>query len=199
MLRLLLASSSPYRRQLLERLGLPFDCQSPDIDETPAPGEMPETLARRLAQGKAQALAEPAPTAQLIIGSDQVACLNGKTLGKPGDHANAKAQLAAASGQTVTFYTGLCLHDNRTGTSETRCDTYRVHFRTLSEAQIEHYLIRETPYDCAGSFKAEGLGIRLFERMEGADPNSLIGLPLITLTDLLLSAGVDPLQPLPGH
>ncbi|WP_341937119.1 Maf family protein [Marinimicrobium sp. C2-29] len=199
MLRLLLASSSPYRRQLLERLGLPFDCQSPDIDETPAPGEPPEALARRLAQGKAQALATPPPTDQLIIGSDQVACLNGKTLGKPGNHTNAKAQLAAASGQTVTFYTGLCLHDNRTGRSETRCDTYRVHFRTLSEAQIESYLAKETPYDCAGSFKAEGLGIRLFERMEGTDPNSLIGLPLIALTDLLLSAGVDPLQPLPGH
>lgn len=191
--RILLASSSPYRRQLLARLGLPFEHQSPEIDETPKMGESPEALARRLAQSKAEALIDPEHSDQLIIGSDQVACLNGQILGKPGDHQGAKAQLTAASGQSVNFYTGLSLYDSRTGQTQTRCETYSVQFRPLTEIQIESYLNKEQPYDCAGAFKAEGLGIRLFEKLLGDDPNTLIGLPLIALTDLLIEAGLDPL------
>ncbi|WP_036189317.1 Maf family protein [Marinimicrobium agarilyticum] len=193
--KLLLASSSPYRRQLLERLGLPFTATSPEVDESPQVGEAPATLACRLAESKARALAPQSPQALLIIGSDQVASLDGHPLGKPGDHTRATEQLRAASGRMVTFYTGLCLYDARTGQQQSRCETFKVHFRALSDAQIESYLKKERPYDCAGAFKMEGLGIRLFKRLEGEDPNTLIGLPLIALTDLLLSAGVDPLLP----
>lgn len=190
---LLLASSSPYRRQLLARLGLPFEHRSPDIDETPRPGEAPHALACRLAESKANALHDPEQPDRLIIGSDQVASLGDQLLGKPGNHERAVAQLSAASGQTVTFYTGLCLHDSRTNQSQTRCDTIVVKFRELTPAQIDLYLKIEQPYDCAGSFKAEGLGIRLFESLSGSDPNTLIGLPLIALCDLLIEAGLDPL------
>ncbi len=193
MLELLLASSSPYRRRLLERLGLPFTAASPEVDESPLEGESPESLARRLAQHKAQALAPSEPADLLIIGSDQVASLDGHCLGKPGSYALALEQLRAASGRTVTFYTGLCLYDARTGQNETYCETFRAHFRPLTDTQIEHYLEKEEPYDCAGAFKMEGLGICLFERLEGDDPNALIGLPLIRLTELLQKAGVDPL------
>ncbi len=193
--KLLLASSSPYRRQLLERLGLPFTTASPDVDESPLTNESPSALAQRLADSKARALAPQAPEPLLIIGSDQVASLDGKPLGKPGNHHRATEQLQAASGREVTFYTGLCLYDARTGRQQSRCEMFKVHFRTLSDAQIETYLKKETPYDCAGAFKMEGLGIRLFERLEGNDPNALIGLPLIALTDFLLNAGVDPLLP----
>lgn len=197
MRKLLLASSSPYRRQLLERLGLPFTTASPEVDESPLEGEAPAALARRLAERKALALAPETFQPLLIIGSDQVASLDGEPLGKPGNHFRATEQLRAARGQTVTFYTGLCLYDARTGLQQSRCETFKVRFRTLSDAQIESYLKKETPYDCAGAFKMEGLGIRLFERLEGDDPNTLIGLPLIALTDLLLDVGVDPLQPDP--
>lgn len=190
---LLLASSSPYRRHLLERLGLPFTCASPAVDETPRAPETPEALARRLAQLKARALAPDGFRDRLIIGSDQVASLDGHCLGKPGTHQNAVEQLRAASGRVVTFYTGLSLYDARVGTDETRCERIRAHFRVLTEEQIERYLRKEEPYDCAGAFKMEGLGICLFERLEGDDPNALIGLPLIQLTELLQNAGVDPL------
>lgn len=193
--KLLLASSSPYRRELLTRLTSDFDTASPDVDETPLKGEAPEALARRLSKAKALALAPTHPRELLIIGSDQVASLDGTPLGKPGHHENAVAQLKAASGRRVDFYTGLCLHDARTNRTSTRCERVRVHFRELSNEQIEHYLQKETPYDCAGSFKMEGLGIRLFTAFEGRDPNALIGLPLMALTDLLLAAGVDPLTP----
>lgn len=190
---LLLASSSPYRRHLLERLGLPFTTASPEVVETPFEAEPPEALALRLARSKARALAPKEPTDLLIIGSDQVASLDGRCLGKPGDHSSAFEQLRSASGRTVTFHTGLCLYDARTGVDETRCDTFRAHFRPLTEAQIDRYLKKEQPYDCAGAFKMEGLGICLFERLEGDDPNALIGLPLIRLTELLQNAGLDPL------
>jgi len=190
---LILASSSPYRRQLLARLGLPFEHHSPNIDETPLPGELPQTLACRLAESKAQALHDPAHSDRLIIGSDQVASLDGTPLGKPGSHSRATDQLIAASGRTLTFYTGLCLHDSRTNKSQTLCETFEVTFRALSPEQIENYLNQEQPYDCAGAFKAEGLGVALFESTSGRDANSLIGLPLIALTGLLLEAGVDPL------
>lgn len=195
--KLLLASSSPYRRQLLERLGLAFTTASPDIDESPRPHETPADLALRLAESKAQALAPSSAQALLIIGSDQVASLDGEPLGKPGDHERATQQLRAASGREVTFYTGLSLYDARTGQRQSRCEIFRVLFRALSDSQIDSYLKKETPYDCAGAFKMEGLGIRLFKRLEGDDPNTLIGLPLIALTDLLLEAGVDPLLPQP--
>lgn len=194
---LILASSSPYRRALLERLNLPFRCISPEVDETPLDGEAPDALAVRLARLKATALAPTGrcgSSTQLIIGSDQVASLDGRCLGKPGDHPSAVEQLRAASGRTVTFYTGLCLLDTRQRKEEVRCETFRVHFRPLSDEQIECYLRKERPYDCAGAFKMEGLGICLFERLEGDDPSALIGLPLIRLTELLQNAGFDPLR-----
>lgn len=190
---LLLASSSPYRRQLLERLGLPFTHASPDIDETPHPGEPPEALAVRLAADKANALATRFP-GRIIIGSDQVAALpDGTLLNKPGNHAAASAQLARSSGQTVRFYTGLAVLDTRDDRLHSHCEPFDAHFRTLTHEEIEHYLRAEQPYDCAGSFKMEGLGIALFRALEGRDPNSLIGLPLIALIDILRDIGLNPL------
>lgn len=190
---LLLASSSPYRKELLARLGLPFNSASPDIDETPAPGESAEQLALRLATGKARALAGHYPDT-IIIGSDQVATLpDGTLLNKPGSHRKAREQLDLSSGNSVRFLTGLAVLDTRTGTLKTRCEPFEVHFRELTAEEIENYLNKEQPYDCAGSFKMEGLGIALFRSMEGRDPNSLIGLPLIALIDLLRELGVNPL------
>ena len=189
---LILASTSPYRRALLERLGLPFSTAAPDVDERPHPGESPSELVRRLAEAKARAVAENHPDA-LIIGSDQVACLDDAILGKPGDHQTAMAQLERASGRCVLFQTGLCLLDARSGQAQTLVEPFQVHFRVLSRARIQGYLERERPYDCAGSFKSEGLGIALFERLEGDDPNALIGLPLIRLIPLLEAAGHCPL------
>lgn len=190
---LLLASSSPYRRELLQRLDLPFTCASPDIDESIQPGETAEGLAVRLARQKALALASSHP-GHWIIGSDQVACLpDGSILNKPGDHEQAVRQLTRSSGQRVSFLTGLALADADTGTTQTHCERFQVHFRTLETREIEHYLRREQPYDCAGSFKMEGLGIALFESLEGRDPNSLIGLPLIALIDMLRAWGLNPL------
>jgi MAF protein len=190
---LLLASSSPYRRQLLERLGLPFTHASPDIDEAPLPQELPEHLAVRLATGKAQALATRFP-GRIIIGSDQVAALpDGTLLNKPGNHAQAIAQLTRSSGQTVRFYTGLAVLDTRTGTLQSHCEPFDAYFRQLTGEEIENYLRIEQPYDCAGSFKMEGLGISLFSGLEGRDPNSLIGLPLIALIDILRDLGLNPL------
>lgn len=187
---LILASTSPFRRELLQRLGLPFDTAAPDADETPLAGESPEALVARLAEAKARVVARQFPDA-LIIGSDQVAMLDGNILGKPGDHAKAVQQLRAASGRQVDFLTGLCLLNSRSGRCQVRVEPFSVVFRALSDAQIEHYLRHDTPYQCAGSFKSEGLGIALFERMQGNDPNALIGLPLITLTELLRNEGVD--------
>ncbi len=190
---LLLASSSPYRRELLQRLGLPFTCASPDIDESAQPGECAEGLAIRLAAEKAQALA-PTHPGHWIIGSDQVACLpDGTILNKPGNHEAAIRQLTRSSGQQVSFLTGLALINADTGVALTHCEPFQVHFRTLEGAEIERYLEREQPYDCAGSFKMEGLGIALFNSLEGRDPNSLVGLPLIALIDMLRAWGLNPL------
>lgn len=190
MRRLILASSSPYRRALLDRLGLDYEAISPDIDESPVAGESVSQLVQRLALCKAQAIASQHPDA-LVIGSDQVAILDGRLLTKPGDHATATRQLQQASGRTVAFHTGLCLLDAQSGQSLCEDVTYNVHFRNLTAREIDTYLKREQPYDCAGSFKSEGLGIALFERLEGDDPNSLIGLPLIRLMDMLQQMGVE--------
>ncbi len=189
MLPLVLASSSPYRRELLSRLRQPFEWAAPSIDESRRDGEPAEELVRRLAREKAAALAGRFP-AHLIIGSDQVAVLDDQVLGKPHDFERAHAQLSAASGKSVTFLTGLALLDSQSGTCQVDCIPYTVHFRTLNAEQITRYLNAEEPYDCAGSFKAEGLGISLFRRTEGSDVNSLIGLPLIRLVEMLDGVGV---------
>jgi len=199
---LLLASSSPYRRALLQRLGLPFVAASPDIDESPHEGEDACKLAGRLAREKTGALANSYPE-YWIIGSDQVASLaDGQRLSKPGDLETAIEQLSRSSGKTVTFFTGLALLNAKTGEQQSRCETFKAYFRTLSRQEITHYLEAEQPFDCAGSFKMEGLGIALFQSLEGSDPNSLIGLPLIALTDMLCNWGLNPLlaaKPTPGR
>ncbi|MCP1647651.1 Maf family nucleotide pyrophosphatase [Pseudomonas sp. GD04087] len=189
MLPLILASSSPYRRELLQRLRLPFECASPDIDETALPGEDAEQLVRRLAQSKAHALAQRYP-AHLIIGSDQAAVNGSRILGKPHDIERATAQLKDASGRSVSFLTGLCLLNSQSGQAQVACVPFTVHFRELDEARIRRYLEAEQPFDCAGSFKAEGLGVSLFRATEGEDATSLIGLPLIRLVDMLLAEQV---------
>ena len=189
MLPLLLASSSVYRRELLTRLRLPFSCSSPDIDESHRPGETAIELVKRLSLEKAQALANSHPD-HLIIGSDQVAVLGGQIIGKPHTHDKAHQQLMSASGASVSFLTGLTLLNSQTGHHQTDCIPFTVHMRTLSAEQIERYLLAEQPYDCAGSFKAEGLGVTLFQRTEGDDATSLVGLPLIRLVDMLLAEGV---------
>jgi len=173
----------------MEKLELPFIWESPDIDETPNPGETACALVERLARSKAAALAKHYP-GHLIIGSDQAATLDGRILGKPGNAGNAFKQLKAASGRRVEFLTGLSLLNSATGEHQSLVEPFAVVFRQLDDETIERYLQREQPFDCAGSFKAEGLGIALFERLEGNDPNALIGLPLIRLTDLLARAGV---------
>jgi MAF protein len=189
-LPLVLASGSTYRKALFDKLGLSYQTASPDIDETPEPGEPPEAQAVRLATGKARALAERFPR-HLIIGSDQVAVTDGQRLGKPGNRDNAMAQLRASSGQAVAFHTALCVLDSQDGQARTDIDHTVVHFRALSDREIERYVDRERPLDCAGSFKSEGLGIALFERIETEDPNALIGLPLIRLVRLLETFGVE--------
>lgn len=188
-IKLILASSSPYRRELLRKLGLTFDTASPDIDETPLSDETPMQTAMRLSLQKAAALAPKFPQ-HLIIGSDQVAMLEDKPLTKPDSRENTIAQLAAASGKTAHFYTGVCVYDSRNGQHRIDCDHCAVTFRTLSREQIERYVDRDEPFNCAGGFKAESLGIALFERIEGDDPNALIGLPLIKLIRLLEVFGV---------
>jgi septum formation protein len=187
---LVLASTSPYRRELLTRLGLPFEVASPQADETPLPGESPSATALRLAEAKARAVAADYPDA-LIIGSDQIAELDGRVFGKPGSHERAVAQLKELSGRTVNFFTGLCLLDTHTGEAEIRGVPTLVGFRELTDHEIENYLRREPAYNCAGSAKSEGLGIALLERLEGTDPNALVGLPLIALCELLRRRGVD--------
>jgi septum formation protein len=184
MTRLVLGSSSPFRKALLEKLDLSFDCDSPDIDETPLENESPQDMVERLAKLKAQAIAVRHPQS-IIIASDQCATLDGKIIGKPGDHAGAVAQLTNASGRAVTFYTSLCVYNAPTNQFEECIEPFYVYFRELSAEQIENYLNKEQPYNCAGSFKSEGLGISLFERLEGNDPNTLIGLPLIQLIKML--------------
>ena len=190
MTQLVLASTSPYRREVLERLGIPFETSSPNIDETILPNEKPEKLVARLAESKARAVQKEYPDA-LIIGSDQVAVLDNQILGKPGNHKNAVEQLSNANGKAVLFLTGLCLLNSSTNTSQTIVERYSVKFRHLSSKQINNYLQREKPYNCAGSFKSEGLGISLFEKMEGDDPNALIGLPVIALVRMLSYEGID--------
>lgn len=186
---LVLASTSPFRRELLARLGLPFDTAAPDSDESPLPGETPETTALRLSEDKARAVAGRFPQA-LIIGSDQVAVLDGKIYGKPGTHERAVEQLRTMRGRTVNFFTGLCLLNATTGRAHVRGIPTLVTFRDLSDAEIENYLRREQPYNCAGAAKSEGLGIAVIARMQGEDPNALVGLPLIALCDLLREEGV---------
>ena len=188
MQRLVLASTSPYRRELLARLGIPFETGTPQIDETPRDGEAPAATARRLAREKAAALVPHFPDT-LIIGSDQVAELDQRPLGKPLTHANAVQQLRLCTGRTVEFHTGLCLLDSATGAAQVACAVNRVRFRKLDEEEIDRYLRREQPYDCAGSAKADAFGIVLVEALQGDDPNALIGLPLILLADMLRSAG----------
>lgn len=194
---LILASSSPYRAELLARLRLAFTVEAPAIDETPRPGEAPRALALRLAVAKARAVAAHHPFA-LVIGSDQVATLDGTgVIGKPGDHAGARAQLHAASGRTMHFHTAVCalrVHDSHF--ASTVVDA-RVRFRRLEPHEIERYLALEQPWDCAGSAKVEGLGIALLEAIDSGDPTALVGLPLIALAAMLREAGVSPLHAAP--
>lgn len=191
--RLVLASSSRWRRQLLDRLGLPYAWAAPDIDELQRPDESPEALVHRLALAKASCVAKAYPD-HLVIGSDQVAVYKGEILGKPGNVATAQAQLKRFSGHRVTFLTGLALIDTRAGSHRVCHERYDVVFRKLSDGEIARYVERERPLDSAGSFRMEGLGIALFEKLEGDDPNTLIGLPLIRLCELLREAGLDPLE-----
>lgn len=189
-LPLVLASSSVYRRELLAKLKLPFEHASPDIDESALADEAPAAQVERLAINKAQALTERYPAA-LIIGSDQLAIgPDGKPLGKPLTTERAVAQLLSMSGRRVTFVTGLCLLNSQSGRVQSLCEPYVVQFRQLSQAQVERYVAAEQPLNCAGSFKSEGYGITLFQSFEGRDPNSLIGLPLMALVELLAQEGV---------
>ncbi len=187
---LILGSSSPYRKTLLEKLNLTFETDSPDIDETPLKDETPRDMVARLAKLKAMAIAERHPNS-IIIASDQCATLDGKIIGKPENHENAVEQLTNASGRAVTFYTSLCVYDSGSEKTEELVEPFHVYFRELGETQIENYLRQEEPYNCAGSFKSEGLGIALFERLEGKDPNTLVGLPLIELVRVLGKFGID--------
>lgn len=189
-MKLILASTSPYRRELLSRLGIPFEVAAPGADETRLPGEAPQAMAERLARAKAQAVAAAFPDA-LIIGSDQTAVCGDEILGKPGSHENAVRQLRLMSGRETAFITALCVLSTQTGESSVRTVPYYVQFRQLSDTTIERYLTREKPYDCAGSAKAEALGVALIERMRGDDPTALMGLPLIALVDLLREFGVE--------
>ncbi|ODU72602.1 MAG: septum formation protein Maf [Rhodanobacter sp. 68-29] len=186
--RIVLASTSRYRAELLRRLLPDFEQRAPGTDEAALPGEAPDTRAVRLAIAKAAAAAGWGDV--LVIGSDQVAELEGRTLDKPGNVANACAQLAACSGRAVQFHTALCLLDTRNGRQQVHVDHTGVHFRVLDAAEIERYVAREQPLDCAGSFKCEGLGISLFERIDSEDPSALIGLPLIALARMLRAAGM---------
>jgi len=186
---LVLASTSPFRKEILQKLGMPFETAAPDIDESPVEGESPQQLVQRLAEQKAYAVAEDFPDA-LIIGSDQVAVVDGEILGKPGTHEHAVEQLSNASGKAVHFYTGLCLYNSGTARGQSEVVPFDVVFRDLTTEQIENYLRREQPYNCAGSFKSEALGITLFEKLLGDDPNTLIGLPLIRLVRMLENEAV---------
>ena len=188
--QIVLASSSPFRRELLARLGLPFEIANPNVDETTLHGETPEATALRLSEAKARAVVAQYPGA-LIIGSDQVACMDAQVFGKPGSHENAVKQLQAMRGRNVNFVTGLCLLNAKTGKAHLRSVPTLVTFRNLSDDEIENYLRREQPYNCAGSAKSEGLGIAVIAKMAGDDPNALIGLPLIALCDLLKNENIN--------
>ena len=188
--RLILASTSPYRRELLQRLRWPFEVQAPPVDETARPGEQPAHLARRLALDKAQAVARLHPDA-VVIGADQVADLDGVALGKPGNHARAVAQLQALRGRSVVFYSAVAVVRASTGFAQVCTVPVTVRFRPLGDDEIAHYLRTETPYDCAGSAKCETLGIALLDAIDSDDPTALIGLPLIRTCALLRAAGID--------
>ena len=187
---LVLASTSPFRQQILRKLNIDFVVDSPEISEAALENETPMELVKRLSKLKAMAVANHHPQA-LIIGSDQVAVLGSEILGKPHSHENAVKQLTAASGKRVEFLTGLCLYNSATQKTQVACVPFVVHFRQLNDEQIERYLTHDQPYNCAGSFKSEGLGISLFEKMEGDDPNALIGLPLIELIRMLHNEGIE--------
>ncbi|OCH75154.1 septum formation inhibitor Maf [Vibrio genomosp. F10] len=187
--QLILASTSPYRQELLNKLSISFTTAKPDCDETPLHNETPQQLVSRLAQKKATSCLTESPS--LIIGSDQVCVIDGKIVGKPLNRETAIQQLTAQSGKVITFYTGLSLYNSVTQSSQTIVDEFHVHFRQLNRAEIENYVDKEQPFYCAGSFKCEGLGIALFERLEGKDPNALIGLPLIELITMLKSEGFE--------
>lgn len=189
-MQLVLASTSPYRRELLARLGVPFEVAAPDVDETPLPGESPDETAQRLSVLKAKAVAEKYPDA-LIIGSDQVALLEGVQLGKPGTHEKAVAQLQSMRGKALEFHTALSVYNAKTGSLQTANVPVRLVMRNYSDAQIENYLRRDTPYNCCGSAKSESLGIALIARFETEDPNAVVGLPLIKLTEMLAREGLD--------
>ena len=189
MANLILASTSPFRKAILEKLDIPFSTQSPEIDETPVENETPEQLVERLSITKAKAIADKLDEG-LVIGSDQVAVIDGQILGKPGNHENAIKQLQFASGKTVTFLTGLCLYNAASRKHQVEVVPFNVVFRKLTEQQIDNYLKKEQPYNCAGSFKSEALGISLFDKLEGDDPNTLIGLPLIRLVRMLEREGI---------
>ncbi len=186
----ILASSSPFRQQLLQRLRFPFQVVSPDIDESALTEEGPVEFVQRMAEGKAEAIAKDYPEA-IVIGSDQCAWLNGKILGKPGNHEKALQQLQNARGQEVVFYTGLSVQQLAKNFKQVDCIEFKVGFRNLSDEQLDHYLREEKPYNCAGSFKSEAYGISLFSHMSGDDPTALIGLPLIRLTSMLEQAGFN--------
>jgi septum formation protein len=188
-MQITLASTSPYRKALLQKLNLTFECASPNVDESSLPNESASDIAERLAIKKAQSVG--ISSSGYIIGSDQVACVGDTILGKPGNHQNAFQQLSHCSEQTVMFYTGLCLLNTTTNTYKSHIEPFQVKFKKLSTEQIEHYLDIEQPYNCAGSFKSEGLGILLFDTMNGRDPNALVGLPLIALNELFAQFGID--------
>ena len=188
--RLILGSSSIYRKELLERFGVPFQCLSPDIDETPHTGEAPDALVRRLSESKAQAVAAQVVKA-IVIGSDEVAILDGRILGKPGTHEGAVQQLRASSGKSVTFITGLCVLDTESGERQIDCVSVEVGFKDLDDPTIEAYLQRDKPYACAGSIRAEGAGSAILRYIKTDDPSALIGLPLIRLSDMLHTLGFD--------
>jgi MAF protein len=190
---LVLGSTSPFRKSILEKLNLAFECAKPNVDETALANETPQALVERLAIEKAKAVANEFPDA-LIIGSDQVAVCDGEILGKPHTFENGVKQLSKFSNKSVTFYTGLCVYDSATNKVTSLVEPFIVHFNKLSLLEIESYLKAEQPYNCAGSFKSEGLGICLFEKLEGDDPNTLIGLPLIKLVTLLKQHGLDTLE-----
>jgi len=189
---LILASTSPYRSRLLDRLQVPFQCADPHTDETPLPDESPDDLALRLSLAKAHDVAGRNPGAW-VIGSDQVAALGDRIMGKPGSHEIATQQLRASSGKEVRFYTGVALVGGPKMQERFHVEHFSVYFQSLSDSAIERYLLREQPYDCAGSFKCEGLGVVLFAKLQGDDPTSLEGLPLITVTKFLREVGIDPL------
>jgi MAF protein len=187
--QLVLASTSPYRQQLLNKLAVSFVTASPDFDETPLANETPAELVSRLAKGKAESCQVDKPS--LVIGSDQVCVINGEIIGKPLSEEKAIEQLTKQSGQSIQFFTGLALHNSETRQTDIKVDTFTVHFRSLTTKQIANYVEKEQPLFCAGSFKSEGLGIALFERLEGKDPNTLVGLPLIDLIDMLEKQGFE--------